>query len=175
MAITDNNWFLLGNCQLHWCILHYNVFGNLEIFPCVISANMWIMFSFFLHLLQMEKSDDYKKGSGASKKWDGGGPGGPGSGPYGGGPRGPPRGLDNVRGIDHSKSCTTSLNERIFQFNFLLHVIYFLLNSSNSQSSGSLPACGSCCGWGAKYIITSAITIVKFYWTSVYCYLKLIY
>lgn len=48
----------------------------------------------------MEKSDHYKKSSGGSKKWDGGGPGG---GPYGGGPRGPPRGLDNVRGIDHSK------------------------------------------------------------------------
>ncbi|KAK3002539.1 hypothetical protein RJ639_022381, partial [Escallonia herrerae] len=30
-----------------------------------------------------------------------GGPGGPGNGPYGGGPRGPPRGLNNVRGIDH--------------------------------------------------------------------------
>lgn len=51
----------------------------------------------------MEKSDAYRKGSGSSKKWDGGGPGGPGSGPYGRGPRGPPRGLDNVRGIDHSK------------------------------------------------------------------------
>jgi hypothetical protein len=50
----------------------------------------------------MEKTDAYRKGSGSSKKWDGG-PGGPGSGPYGGGPRGPPRGLDNVRGIDHSK------------------------------------------------------------------------
>lgn len=60
----------------------------------------------------MEKSDAYRKGSGASKKWDGGGPGGPG-GPYGGGgggPRGPPRGgldnvrgLDSVRGADHSK------------------------------------------------------------------------
>lgn len=47
----------------------------------------------------MEKTDAYRKGSGSSKKWDGGGPG---SGPYGGGPRGPPRGLDNVRGIDHS-------------------------------------------------------------------------
>ena len=52
----------------------------------------------------MEKTDAYKKSSGASKKWDGGGPGGPG-GPYGGpgGPRRPPRGMDNVRGIDHSK------------------------------------------------------------------------
>ncbi|KAG5222079.1 selenoprotein [Salix suchowensis] len=49
----------------------------------------------------MFSTDAYRKGSGSSKKWDGG-PGGPGSGPYGGGPRGPPRGLDNVRGIDHS-------------------------------------------------------------------------
>ena len=58
----------------------------------------------------MEKSDSYRKSSGASKKWDGGGPGGGGRGPYGGGPPGPPRGgLDNVRGLrdvrgaDHSK------------------------------------------------------------------------
>lgn len=57
----------------------------------------------------MEKSDNYRKGSRSSKKWDGG-PGGPGSGPYGGGgPRGPSRGLDNVRGLndvrgnDHSE------------------------------------------------------------------------
>lgn len=50
-------------------------------------------------MFQMEKSDTYRKGSGSSKKWDGG-PGGPGSGPYG---RGGPRGMDNVRGIDHSK------------------------------------------------------------------------
>ncbi|XP_024167208.2 selenoprotein K [Rosa chinensis] len=57
---------------------------------------------FFATMFSMEKSDAYRKGSGASKKWDGGGPGGPGGGPYGGGPRGPPRGLDNVRGIDHS-------------------------------------------------------------------------
>ncbi|KAH7834235.1 hypothetical protein Vadar_014000 [Vaccinium darrowii] len=56
---------------------------------------------FFATMFSMEKSDAYKKGK-AGKKWDGGGPGGPGSGPYGGGPRGPPRGLDNVRGIDHS-------------------------------------------------------------------------
>ncbi|KAF5761961.1 putative selenoprotein SelK/SelG [Helianthus annuus] len=59
---------------------------------------------FFVTMFSMEKSDGYKKSSGSSKKWDGGGPGG---GPYGGGPRGPPRGLDNVRGIDHSilSSC----------------------------------------------------------------------
>ncbi|KAF5954966.1 hypothetical protein HYC85_007822 [Camellia sinensis] len=60
---------------------------------------------FFATMFLMEKSDAYKKGSGSGKKWDGGGPGGPGSGgPYGGGSRGPSRGLDNVRGIDHSES-----------------------------------------------------------------------
>lgn len=58
----------------------------------------------------MEKTDAYRKGSGSSKKWDGGGPGGPGSGPYGGGPRGPPRGLDNVRGIDHSMFIVSIFN-----------------------------------------------------------------
>ncbi|XP_023769222.1 uncharacterized protein LOC111917811 [Lactuca sativa] len=56
---------------------------------------------FFATMFSMEKSDGYKKQSGSGKKWDGGGPGG---GPYGGGggQRGPPRGLDNVRGIDHN-------------------------------------------------------------------------
>ncbi|KAJ0086071.1 selenoprotein K-like [Pistacia vera] len=73
---------------------------------------------FFATMFSMEKSDAYRKGSGASKKWDGGGPGGPGSGPYGGGPRGPPRGLDNVRG----------------------------LNDVRGNDHSSLPACGSCCG-----------------------------
>lgn len=56
----------------------------------------------------MEKSDAYRKGSGASKKWDGGGPGGPGGGPYGGGPRGPRRGLDNVRGLDSIRGADHS-------------------------------------------------------------------
>lgn len=58
----------------------------------------------------MEKSDQYKKGSGSSKKWDGGpgggGPGGSsGSGPYGGGPGGRrgPRTLSDLRSNDHSK------------------------------------------------------------------------
>ena len=62
----------------------------------------------------MKKSDAYKKGSASGKKWDGGGPGGPGSGPYGGGPRGLPRGLDNVRGIDHSK----------FSFSLCFHTLF---------------------------------------------------
>ncbi|KAL5776998.1 hypothetical protein ACOSP7_009924 [Xanthoceras sorbifolium] len=76
---------------------------------------------FFTTMFSMEKSDAYRKGSGSSKKSDGG-PGGPGSGPYGGGPgpgpRGPPRGLDNVRG----------------------------LNDIGGSDHSSLPACGSCCG-----------------------------
>uniref|UniRef100_A0A7N0VHV6 Glycine-rich protein n=1 Tax=Kalanchoe fedtschenkoi TaxID=63787 RepID=A0A7N0VHV6_KALFE len=55
---------------------------------------------FFMTMFSMEKSDAFRKGSGGGKKWDGDGPGG--RGPYGGGPRRPPRGLDNVRGIDHS-------------------------------------------------------------------------
>ncbi|GAB4844872.1 hypothetical protein Ancab_038263 [Ancistrocladus abbreviatus] len=72
---------------------------------------------FFTTMFSMEKSDAYKKGSGSSKKWGGGGPGG-GNGPSDGGPRGPPRGLDNVRG----------------------------LNSIRGVNHNSLPACGSCCG-----------------------------
>nr|GMD76054.1 selenoprotein K-like [Ipomoea batatas]GMD77904.1 selenoprotein K-like [Ipomoea batatas] len=79
---------------------------------------------FFATMFSMEKSDAYRKGTGSSKKWDGGGPGGPGSGPYGGGPGGRPRGLDNVRGIDH-----ICLNSNFY-----------------GNNAGSLPACGSCCG-----------------------------
>uniref|UniRef100_A0A7C8YUY4 Selenoprotein K n=2 Tax=Opuntia streptacantha TaxID=393608 RepID=A0A7C8YUY4_OPUST len=74
---------------------------------------------FFMTMFSMEKSDSYRKSSGASKKWDGGGPGGGGRGPYGGGPPGPPRGgLDNVRG----------------------------LRDVRGADHNSLPACGSCCG-----------------------------
>lgn len=88
----------------------------------------------------MEKSDAYRKGKASGKKWDGGGPGGPGSGPSGGGPRGPPRGLDNVRGIDHSESLFSLLD--VFE-NFP-----YLRKSLNLRLilTGSLPACGSCCG-----------------------------
>ena len=68
----------------------------------------------------MEKSDAYRKSSGSGKKWDGGGPGGPGRGPYGGGPRGPPRGLDNVRGIDHSKLISSL-------FKFMLQEVFSFL------------------------------------------------
>ena len=87
----------------------------------------------------MEKTDAYRKGSGSSKKWDGG-PGGPGSGPNGGGP---PRGLDNVRGIDHSEFIllvNLFLDIHVFVFQpFVEHNFDILL-------PGSLPACGSCCG-----------------------------
>ncbi|CAM8999675.1 unnamed protein product [Rhodiola kirilowii] len=63
---------------------------------------IYLISAFFMTMFSMEKSDAFRKGSGAGKKWDGGGPGG--RGPYGGGggPRRPPRGLDNVKGIDHS-------------------------------------------------------------------------
>ncbi|KFK32149.1 hypothetical protein AALP_AA6G204500 [Arabis alpina] len=75
---------------------------------------------FFLTMFSMEKSDTYRKGSGASKKWDGGGSGGSGGGGGGGGgpPRPPRGGLDNVRG----------------------------LNDIRGADHNSLPACGSCCG-----------------------------
>lgn len=92
----------------------------------------------------MEKSDAYRKGSGAGKKWDGGGPGGPG-GPYGGGPRGPPRGLDNVRGIDHSKFILSALFISFVNV-FLPSPLLYFIQMSSSKLPGSLPACGSCCG-----------------------------
>lgn len=81
----------------------------------------------------MEKSDAYRKG--AAKKRDGG-PGGPGGGggggggggPYGGGPRGPPRGgLDNVRGLDsirgrdHSKFMLSAF---LFKFIYFASLVY---------------------------------------------------
>lgn len=102
----------------------------------------------------MEKTDSYRKGSGSSKKWDGGGPGGPGSGPYGGGPRGPPRGMDNVRGIDHSM-FTIIFDFRTLHYGIFLILLYphhssqeflLLLNPTIIATAGSLPACGSCCG-----------------------------
>ncbi|CAH2070361.1 unnamed protein product [Thlaspi arvense] len=73
---------------------------------------------FFITMFSMDKSDAYRKGSGA-KQWDGGRPGGGGGGGGGGGRPGPPRGgLDNVRG----------------------------LNDIRGADHNSLPACGSCCG-----------------------------
>ncbi|KAI0495849.1 hypothetical protein KFK09_022156 [Dendrobium nobile] len=89
----------------------------------IISDFFWAIVNFigvfFATMFSMDKTNEYKKGSGAGKKWDGGpgggspggGGGGPGKGPYGGGPRGP-RTLADLRANDHS----------------------------------SLPACGSCCG-----------------------------
>ncbi|KAJ8762871.1 hypothetical protein K2173_023000 [Erythroxylum novogranatense] len=73
---------------------------------------MWAIVNFigvfFSTLFSMEKSDAYRKGSGSGKKWDGG-PGGPGSGPRGGGPPGPPRGgLDNVRGLNDIRGADHS-------------------------------------------------------------------
>lgn len=61
----------------------------------------------------MDKTDSYKKGYGAGKKWDGGpGGGGGGRGPYGGGGGGfgggggggsrGPRTLSDIRSNDHS-------------------------------------------------------------------------
>ena len=73
----------------------------------------------------MEKSEAYRRGSGSSKKWDGG-PGGPGSGPGGGGGGGGGgpryRGLDNVRGIDHSKFNWVLIYFFVFKFivNYIL-------------------------------------------------------
>ncbi|GJN08372.1 hypothetical protein PR202_ga26283 [Eleusine coracana subsp. coracana] len=66
---------------------------------------------FILTMFSAEKTDNYKKGYGAGKKWDGGpgggGPGGGGRGPYGGGGGGGdgsrgPRTLSDIRSNDHS-------------------------------------------------------------------------
>eukprot|EP00252_Welwitschia_mirabilis_P007024 TRINITY_DN1804_c0_g1_i2.p1 TRINITY_DN1804_c0_g1~~TRINITY_DN1804_c0_g1_i2.p1 ORF type:complete len:102 (+),score=14.19 TRINITY_DN1804_c0_g1_i2:340-645(+) len=60
-----------------------------------------LIINFFRTMFSMEASESFKKKSGSrgGGGWDSG-PGG--GGPYGGGPRRPPRGLDNVRGIDHN-------------------------------------------------------------------------
>ncbi|XP_010926406.1 uncharacterized protein [Elaeis guineensis] len=74
----------------------------------IISDFFWAIVNFisvfFMTMFSMEKSNEYKKGSGSSKKWDGGPGGGPGRGPYGGGGGGPrgPRTLADLRGNDHS-------------------------------------------------------------------------
>ncbi|CAK9200899.1 unnamed protein product [Sphagnum troendelagicum] len=82
----------------------------------IISDTFWAIInligSFFTTLFSLEASKSYGKKSGARRPsgfgCGPGGPGGPGGpsggsgkGPYGGG-SGAPRGLDNVRGIDHS-------------------------------------------------------------------------
>lgn len=106
-----------------------------DMLQCSCGSFTLVIMHFLLHLLdvQMEKSDAYRKGSGSAKKWDGGGGGGPGGsgrGPYGGGPPRPPRGLDNVRGIDHSKF---HFQMPLFSFHIIdrmyLVVWYFLFHS----------------------------------------------
>eukprot|EP01018_Ginkgo_biloba_P036173 Gb_12678 [translate_table: standard] len=76
-------WRLSFLIEIFWAVL--NFIGN-----------------FFNTMFSMEATKTYKKKPGSrGGGWDGG----PGSGPSGGpgtGPRRPPRGLDNVRGIDHS-------------------------------------------------------------------------
>lgn len=104
----------------------------------------------------MEKSDAYRKGSGSGKKWDGGGPGGSGGGPYGGGPGGPRgprggldnvRGLDSIRGADHSKfTSTTTFDFDIFQLFSSAFPLFLSAKNSLVHFPDSLPACGSCCG-----------------------------
>ncbi|WOL01131.1 selenoprotein K-like [Canna indica] len=69
----------------------------------IISDFFWAIVNFigvfFVTMFSMDKSDQYKKGSGNSKKWDGG----PGGGPYGGGGgRRGPRALSDLRSNDHS-------------------------------------------------------------------------
>ncbi|KAF5955031.1 hypothetical protein HYC85_007887 [Camellia sinensis] len=74
---------------------------------------------YFATMFSEEKSDTYRKGKASGKKWDGGGPGGPGSGPSGGGPRGPARGLDNVRGIDHKPKVGDYIKHKIRKLQIL--------------------------------------------------------
>ncbi|KAJ1297840.1 hypothetical protein BS78_01G408400 [Paspalum vaginatum] len=81
---------------------------------------------FFLTLFSVEKTDSYKKGHGAGKKWDGG-PGGGGRGPYGGGGGGGFGGGGGGGGGGGSRGPRT-------------------LSDIRSNDHSSLPACGSCCG-----------------------------
>merc|ERR1711915_726115 len=70
-----------------------------ELFWAVVN----LIASFIRTMFSMEATESYKKKSGSrGGGWDSGpgGGGGSGGGPYGSGPRRPPRGLDNVRGID---------------------------------------------------------------------------
>ncbi|KAL0909594.1 hypothetical protein M5K25_020478 [Dendrobium thyrsiflorum] len=72
----------------------------------IISDFFWAIVNFigvfFATMFSMDKANEYKKGSGAGKKWDGGpGGGSPGGGGGGGGPRGP-RTLADLRANDHS-------------------------------------------------------------------------
>ncbi|GLJ48649.1 hypothetical protein SUGI_1026270 [Cryptomeria japonica] len=93
MAFVENGilkqkrpvWRLSYLIELFWSFL--NLIGN-----------------FITTMFSMDATQQYKKKSGSrGGGWDGGpGGGGSGGGPYGNGPRRPPRGLDNVRGIDHN-------------------------------------------------------------------------
>ncbi|KAG0589844.1 hypothetical protein KC19_1G053200 [Ceratodon purpureus] len=75
----------------------------------VVIAFLRTMFSLDAHQSYGKRSD--KRRSGSSYGGGGGGPGGPGGGGGGGGPSGGygrgPRGMDNVRGIDHSAPTAT--------------------------------------------------------------------
>ncbi|KAG7032786.1 Selenoprotein K, partial [Cucurbita argyrosperma subsp. argyrosperma] len=84
---------------------------------------------FFTTLFSMEKSESYRKGSGSGKKWDGGGPGGPGSGPYGGRPRGPPRGLDNVHYLPVARAAAKLLAASMVHLHKGVYKILFNLKS----------------------------------------------
>ncbi|KAG2553133.1 hypothetical protein PVAP13_9KG512100 [Panicum virgatum] len=58
---------------------------------------------FFLTMFSVEKTDNYRKGYGSGKKWDGGpGGGGGGGGGFGGGGSRGPRTLSDIRSNDHS-------------------------------------------------------------------------
>lgn len=101
----------------------------------------------------MEKSDAYRKGSGSGKKWDGGGPGG---GPYGGGPggpRGPRGGLDNVRGLDsirgndHSKfTSIIPFDFEHFSTTFLVKMLWFNSQVLYLPVAPAAAECGHCAG-----------------------------
>jgi hypothetical protein len=91
----------------------------------------------------VEKTDNYRKGHGSGKKWDGGPGGGGGRGPYGGGGGGGggsrgPRTLSDIRSNDHSMYSFLDYLTPLTTVNICFKPLMLI--------SGSLPACGSCCG-----------------------------
>nr|ABK20965.1 unknown [Picea sitchensis]ABK22329.1 unknown [Picea sitchensis] len=75
----------------------------IELFWAVVN----LIANFIRTMFSMEATESYKKKSGSrGGGWDSGpgGGGGSGGGPYGSGPRRPPRGLDNVQGINHNSA-----------------------------------------------------------------------
>lgn len=130
------------------------------LFFCSSDVNYLSSITCSSYFFQMDKSDAYKKGK-AGKKWDGGGPGGPGSGPYGGGPRGPPRGLDNVRGIDHSESLFSFLDA-------FYHFPYYLRRSLNLCFNNRFPSCLWFLLWlkGWSYLCFEGVKIVLSIWSQ---------